>query len=224
MGMGIVIFQYLAGQRGQMQSIRIRGWAFGALFAFGIVGFAVGVRADSIPKLVLSSPDDLSHLIAGQTITVDVSLQDLDTSGSDGFPFLAADVTYDPSLFGDAFNINPGAIVPDPADFLPDQGTGLAGGAFIPFGPEVINANGLFFSFQITSLQPGSGVFDFDRSAVFPYSSDDSSLTNGFGDPLAFTVEGSVATAPTPSPIWAGAALLAIVAIGPRVTAKRKVG
>ena len=113
-------------------------------------------------SLSLVAPD-LSALPVGSPVTIGVELAGLSPGAS--LDSLAATVTFDGSLLGTP-TLHAGLIVPnplaDPLDLLSTADTGLADMAFLTFGLNAnqhIEGNGVFFSFDVTAAQVGSGAF-----------------------------------------------------------------
>lgn len=124
--------------------------------------------------LSLSAPGaELADIHVGETVTFDVSVSGI--AGA-GLSFLSVEVDFDSAVFGTPSAIVGGAILPyaDPADlgFLPLPFSGSAQGSydmvFAPL-PTPITSDGVFFSFAVTALAPGSGSFSFSSagSAAF---------------------------------------------------------
>lgn len=123
------------------------------------------VFATEILTLTLVGPD-LSAVPVGSPVTIGVELIGLSPGAS--LDSLAATITYDGSLVS-VPNILTGASVPnplaDPLDLLSTADVGLADVAFLTFGlngSDQIQSNGVFFTFDVTPTQIGSGAFHFD--------------------------------------------------------------
>jgi hypothetical protein len=132
----------------------------------GLLLLAGSLRAE--PMIQLSSPDDLSNINPGQTVTIQVGVTGL--TASESIWSLDVPVTFNPSMFSTPFNLAAGSIVPpsaDPNDFMGQVAPGLAQGTFAPlnFGADVISDNGTFYSFQVTALSAGRSTFEIGSGA-----------------------------------------------------------
>ncbi len=162
-------------------------------------------RGEADLLLTLSStPANLSSLNVGQTIEIQVSLSGLgDVGNPSQLSYLGADVGFSPVLFSTPFAVTPGALVPDPlVSFTAVTTTGLGGAIFdnilLPPPLPVITSDGVFFTFQVTALSTGSGVFSL---APPPGAFDDlgNAVTVAVGSDLPFTVTGGGGVIPEPS-------------------------
>ena len=148
------------------------------------------------PMVLLSSPDDLSAVPVGASVTVQVELAGLNPGQE--LDALATSVSF-PVTFFDVPNISPGPIVPDPLndplDLLIVEDAGLADVTFLTLGldsADHITANGLFFEFTVTAQQLGTGEFGFAFGGATYFNSAnpgapiDAELETG--PPLPFTV------------------------------------
>jgi hypothetical protein len=156
----------------------------------------VSTSAAGTITLALSSPDDLQSLSIGTPVTINVSLSGVEPGQT--LSLLGASVAFDGSLFS-LPTIAPGTIVPDPLsdplDFLSTSDTGLADASFFTFSAlssEQISQNGEFYSFAVTPIQEGNGVFEFtfvDAGAFDPDNPDVPAFIDiGAGLPLAFQI------------------------------------
>jgi hypothetical protein len=112
--------------------------------------------------LSLSSPSDLSSLLSGPVVAIDVSLSGLNPG--DELEFLATTVLFDAALLGTPV-ITSGLIIPDSTGFVSTESPGLAGAfstIFFALSGDPIVDNGTFFSFDVTSQIVGSGTSSFD--------------------------------------------------------------
>ncbi|MEZ6134981.1 MAG: hypothetical protein R3C53_08745 [Pirellulaceae bacterium] len=116
--------------------------------------------------LTLSSTDDLENLTVGDVVTIDVNLLGLDESIGDFIDLLSADVLLPTDIFGTPNLPTAGGIISpadaaDPFVFNPLSIPDFASASYF-FGLNPIVANGVFFSFQATVQQAGTGQIDFD--------------------------------------------------------------
>ncbi len=166
---------------------------------------ALTPSANADPPLTLSSPNDLSHLTVGQTVEIDVSLQGL-AVGSDFIFVLNSEVLFPSSNFTpipDAANssgLTPGEIfIATPASqtsnfnslssLNPDNTTGKFSDS-TPTSSAAINANGLYYSFQLQATSAGSGFIQFNPVAT-TYADTDTGFNLvplPIGGPLPFTI------------------------------------
>jgi hypothetical protein len=173
-------------------------------------------RADAVPVITLSSPNDLAQLMVGDTARFDVTLQGLSTNE---FIFiLNSRVLFPSSLFqpvpdpNNSSGLTPGTIlsptlgtVSQVARFneLSSLTTGAATGNFQDFpNSVVISEDGLYYSFTLQAIALGSGLVQFDPTAT-QYFSNLSLPPNTLvplptGGPLAFTITAAAAV-PEPS-------------------------
>jgi len=118
--------------------------------------------ASAQPVISLSSPG-LSTLRVGDTATVDVMLSGL--SAGDMLKLLAAEVGFNALHFGTP-SVTSGGIIPDVAGFESDEFVDLAGATFDSLDTasttDMITANGVFFSFDISAIDIGSGPISLD--------------------------------------------------------------
>ena len=134
-----------------------------ALVAAGLTS-ALAAPA-SAQTLTLSSPDDLTQIAIGQTVTVNVNLTGL---GGGELSSLNASVASPGLLFDAAPPVSVGSILSSAADFLPntdenDPGTIFNDGLYFPLDPaDNITADGVFFSFGLTAVSVGGGNVNFD--------------------------------------------------------------
>lgn len=140
---------------------------------------------------------DFGNLSVGQTVTVDVVLSGL--GPADELGYLAATVGFNSTLLGTAFNVTPGAIVPDALAFIGSGFSGVADGNYdflFSAGNLPLTTNGVFFSLNVTGQSAGSGTFDFTFLDALDSNNDPVVIDSGA--PLDFTVNGSTAV-PEPS-------------------------
>jgi hypothetical protein len=161
--------------------------------------------------LNLSSPSNLSTLIVGQTVQVNVSLTGLGTG--EKLVSLTSGVDFPSALLGTPTGAAAGAIVPnplaDPLDFQTTFNPGQADAVFATFSTAAskqIIANGLLYSFQVTAQSPGSGAVEFSPLALLAEQFDPTNPTTSIlrdvngGASLNFTVSPALGTAaPLPS-------------------------
>ncbi len=143
-----------------------------------------------------SGGPDVAQLYVGQTATVDVRLDGLQPGWQ--LDALAASVVYDDALLGPP-SITAGPIVPDPPDspwdFLTMALPGYAEASFLTFGMDPaahVTSDGVFFSFDVTPAEVGSGAFAIDFTDATQFNPADPfdpiHLWVDAGPPLAFTV------------------------------------
>jgi hypothetical protein len=192
-------------------------------YSLGIAAAALmlsAARPAQALMLVVTSPNDTTHLTVGQTITVDVGVESL-SPGQD-LTELSATAFYDSTVFSSAVSLAPGAIVPSPlfspTDFQTSTGTGTATGTFDTLGTttaDQITTNGVFFSFQLQVIGAGSGIININPATLTAglYNSDDVSHATALSaqvcDNLSFN-----ATTSVPEPHTWLSGLLAVVAGG----------
>lgn len=170
-----------------------------------LLGLATPSQADLLLTLA-SNPADLSALSVGQTIEIQVSLSGLGDSGNPTqLSSLTADVSFPVGIFGSPLSVTEGGIVPSPTQtFTAVSTSGTAGGIFdnifLPSPGPVIDSNGLFFTFQVTALAAGSGVFSL---APPPGAFDElgGEIVVISGSDLPFTVVGGGGGIPEPSSV-----------------------
>jgi hypothetical protein len=199
-----------------------------ALYASVVI--LMSSAANAGPTVALSSPNDLSHLSVGQTVEIDVTLSGLPandfifnlntrvlfpssllqaipdpTSTSGLTAVVAPGSVFDNNVQGplQIANFNYQGVKPDG---LPDSSltSGAATGIFSQFpntNSGAIGLNGLYYSFLVKAISPGSGNIAFDSTAgANEYAANDT----GFNyaplptvGPLPFTIS----SVPEPSSI-----------------------
>jgi hypothetical protein len=123
----------------------------------------------------------LDSLTAGETVDFEVVLTLLDTLAGESLDFLAAQVTFDRTVFHNPTDPMAGDIVPDETGFLGSSldddflGAHLVDGShdqIAPLDPAPIVDNGFFFSFTLDVHISGSGqvTLDLVDYAVTPAS------------------------------------------------------
>ena len=151
-----------------------------------VLAAAAASLAQAQPVISLSSPDDLSQIVLGKALTVEVDLTGL--GAGDVLEFLAAEVVYDSTQF-DPPTVAAGGIVPDVAGFEADEFAALAGATFdmveTTSGTDKITANGMFFTFDITATALGSGSVSVDFADALGNNAIDGAST---GSDLDYTV------------------------------------
>jgi hypothetical protein len=170
---------------------------------------ASGARA-GLTLSVAAESADLSHLSLGQDVRFDVLLSGLNTG--DQLDYLAGTVTFDSSLLGSATKVTAGAIVPDPTGFV---SAGFAGAAdafydavFFSVTNTPISSNGVFYSFDVVTQQPGSGSLAFDLTSLAASDGTNIPVSLSAGPALPFTILGA-ASVPEPNSL-----VLAVSALG----------
>jgi hypothetical protein len=151
-----------------------------------------------------SSPADVNHIAVGQVVRFDVLLSGIDTSDPGTFlSYLAATTQHDNTLLSAPAAVDPGQIVPDILNFagtpLADGADGFYDSVFFVNSQTPISSNGIFFSFDVTALNVGTGMLTFSSSAATLASDPDQhNQFTPLTDSLRFTVEGPSVIAPEP--------------------------
>jgi hypothetical protein len=159
-------------------------------------------RAEYI--LSLSTSADVNHLQLGESVTFDVSLSGIDPSNSGtDLSYLAATIGYDNNLISPNPIVAPAMIIPNRSGFVgtgfPTAADGYYDGVYLASTP--ISQDGTFFSFQVTTLQAGSGTLSFTATAATLAS--DSNQNDQFTPQtigLNFTIEASGPGTVVPEP------------------------
>jgi hypothetical protein len=190
------------------------------VFGFAVVSGVLGVRA--APLISLSSPSDLAQLSVGDQIRVDVTLGGVSLNefifvlnARELFPSSLFQVIADP---GNISGLSPGPILAnasqrDSFNALSSMTSGSVIGNFsdsVPAPSQAIAGNGLFYSFALRAIAPGSGAIQFNPAGTL-YASN----MSGFNlvplpstGPLTF----SVTAIPEPaSVVMLGVGTLAVV-------------
>jgi hypothetical protein len=197
------------------------------LAAFLSGGF--GATATAAIEVTLSSPQDLAHLTVGEQVTIDVNLQGLPV-GSDFIFNLNTSVLFPSNLLqpvpnttntsGLTTGFGPGfafQFANQPPNFYAASSltAGSATGIFSDQSPtpsEAINENGLYYSFDLRAIGPGSGTIAFNTApGSNEYAADDTGFAFApllTGGPLSFTI----ATTAVPEPSTALVAVFGAVA------------
>ena len=154
--------------------------------------------------LTLSSPDDLSNLVVGQTVEIDVTLAGLGGAGNPtGLQNLGVDVAFDPALLGTPTTPVAGPIVPDPtaSSFTAAASPGVASAIYdtIFSGAADITADGRFISFSVTAQDIGSGSISF-APPPSGFDQDGNPYTAFATNSLSYTIR----TVPEPSSLLLG--------------------
>ena len=154
-------------------------------------------QADLMLSLAAESADP-SNLAVGQTVRFDVLLSGLPSGAA--LDYLAGTVTFDSSLLGSASAITAGGIIPDPTGFV---GAGFSGEAdafydavFFSVTNTPITANGVFYTFDVVTQQPGSGILTFDLTSLAATDGNNDPVPLGAGTELSFTVKGAAVPEP----------------------------
>jgi hypothetical protein len=150
-------------------------------------------------QLIISSPDNLSNIQVGQTISFEIALAGLAPNAT--LDALGATVQIQAASLFSTPVITPGNILPAGGGFFAGPNAGIADGTYDMLFNATntpINSDGIFFSFQVQAVNPGSGTIDFSSISAFQ-GFDPVLLTNGTPDGLAFTILSSQPTS-TPEP------------------------
>jgi hypothetical protein len=181
----------------------------------------ISPRAVANPMVSLSSPENLTHLSVGQQVEIDVTLSGLPV-GTDFIFNLNTQLLFPSTMFQTVPNLGnssglttsfgPGSafqFVDQPPNFyaLSSLNAGNAIGIFndqAPASSEAINENGLYYSFNLTAIAPGSGSILFDPTpGANQYAADDTGFNFAplpTGAPLVF----AIASVPEPSSLSLG--------------------
>lgn len=127
-----------------------------ALATASLVASFPGSTWAALAMNLSSTPDDLTSVAVGDTVTISVEIAGL--VPGDSADFLAATVEFDTSILGTpAFVSAP--LVPDPNNFLPTQAPGLFDGFFdsalVTPGAAILT-NGPFYTFDVTPVGVGT--------------------------------------------------------------------
>ena len=169
------------------------------------------------PTVTLSSLQDLNSLAVGDVVTIDVTLKGLPV-GTDFIFNLNTSVLFPSAQFqtvpdlGNSSGLTTGfggafafQFVDQPPNFyaLSSLNAGNAVGIFndgAPAPSEAINENGLYYSFMLKAIAPGSGSILFDPTpGANQYAADDTGFNFAplpTGEPLPFVISSAV---PEPS-------------------------
>ena len=167
----------------------------------------------ALPILLLSSSSDLTQLVVGSTVQIDVTLAQTDPDdllfvlySRALFPSSHFQAIPDPSY---SSGLTPGAILPQASQVsifnaLSSLTAGAATGNFADqfLSPLSISTNGRYYSFELTAIAAGTGAIRFDAANTF-YAGNSSGLslaplpTSG---PLSYTIA-PVAAVPEPSTV-----------------------
>lgn len=151
--------------------------------AIGAAVLAIGmlISAQANAALVsLSSPDDLTNLTVGQTVTINVSITGLPASGLSA---LLVEFLGSPSIFTtpQEADITAGSIVPDAFGFgggvqaaiPPTEPNFVVTGGYVHAGGGPIVSDGLFYSVQLTVAGEGTGKLEIDTRTLVAYPGDE---------------------------------------------------
>lgn len=146
-----------------------------ALATIFVICRAANVGAAPLPVFALTASP--SSVAPGDVLTVELELTGL--APGEELDSLAATIHYDDTLFGPP-SIALGGILPnpldDPFDVLIIEDAGLADVSFLTLGlasTSHIQANGLFFSFNVAALRPGNAKFSFEFADATEFNSGD---------------------------------------------------
>ncbi len=180
---------------------------------------ASAARADLTLSIAAESAD-LSHLTVGQGVRFDVSLSGLNPGAQ--LDYLAGTVTFDSSLLGSATNVTAGAIVPDPTGFVSAGFVGAADAfydaVFFSATNTPISSNGVFYTFDVVTRQPGSGSLSFDPTSLAANDGANTPVSLSAGPSVPFTIEAAVSV---PEPNSLVLALAALAGCGGAVVSHR---
>ncbi|MEO1524122.1 MAG: hypothetical protein AAFX06_01740 [Planctomycetota bacterium] len=141
---------------------------------------SLSTRADLVVDL--SSPQDLTALKVGDTVTIEATLGG--TTTGDELNLLSVNILLPESIFATPTDLTPGVIVPDAAGFTPASiidSDGMNHSVLATYDDSLANtapisSDGLFFSFTSSVIGVGSGVIDFDTD--FPLATGVNTVTN----------------------------------------------
>jgi hypothetical protein len=181
--------------------------------ALGVIIGGAG-PAQAGPMVTLSSPNNLSNLSVGDQVEIDVNLQGLPVND---FIFVLDTKVLFPSNFLPVLDLsNSSGLTPGPILSGPNQAANFnaasslnannAVGEFSDSSPNIsvaINQNGLYYSFKLEAVSPGSGSIQFDSTAdANRYAANDTGFNFAplpTGGPLAFTISPAAASVPEPA-------------------------
>jgi hypothetical protein len=169
------------------------------LTGFLTLGLASPCRAGFIVSL--SSPDNLSALNVGQTITINVTLSG-DVSALNPLDSLGVTVVDPPAPPFNTPTILAGSIVPDLTGFFTAPSTGVADATYdVLFSNSntPITTNGVFFTAHFTATAPGTGTFHITNLNGFQ-GFNPVTVTDGTpGGALTFSVAAPTSAVPEPA-------------------------
>lgn len=145
-----------------------------SLVGAGLLALGATAAQAQTARLSLTSDSDLTRVLVGQTIRINVNLTGLGGTSLSG---LNASVASPRLLFdapaGGSASVLPGSIVPNAAGFVGnlddiDANTIFTDGIYDALEPAGnISAEGTFFSFTLKAVARGTGVIDFDQDTNF---------------------------------------------------------
>jgi hypothetical protein len=140
---------------------------------------------------------DLQNLVVGQVFSVDVILSGLQPA--EELNYLAASITFDSTLLGDATYVVAGSIVPDLHGFAGFGTSGLADGNYdvlSSLSGARISSIGTLYSFSITAQQVGSDFIDIDLFSLAARDRNDLVVTVDSGAALHYRISGGAVPEP----------------------------
>ena len=186
---------------------RTRSFCTAALFLL----LAAPQPVTALPVLSLSSSNDLTQLVVGSTVQIDVTLSQTDLN--DLLFVLYSRALFPSSHFqaipdpGYSSGLTPGAILPQASQVsifnaLSSLTAGAATGNFADqfLSPLSISTNGRYYSFELTAIAAGSGAIRFDPANTL-YAGNSSGFNLALlptSGPLSYTIA-PVAAVPEPS-------------------------
>ena len=123
---------------------------------------------------------------------------------------------------GSATNVTVGAIVPDPTGFVSAGFVGAADAFYdaVSFSATntPISSNGVFYTFDVLTQQPGSGSLLFDVTSLAATDGTNTPVSLSAGPSLPFTIEAAVSV---PEPNSLVLTLAALACCGGAVVSRR---
>lgn len=163
---------YRTGQLERIGDMKMK--RVGIVAAVLAIGMLISAQANAALLVNLSSPDDLTNLTVGQTVTIDVSITGVPASG---LAALVVEFLGPPSIFSTPVDsdLTTGSIVPDASDFLPQvlaanpptEPNFVASGLYLQgFGGGAIVSDGVFYSVKLKVAGEGTGQLEIDTRTL----------------------------------------------------------